>query len=109
MPFKKGHKKIGGRKAGTPNKASTEIRQILEKKGIDLVEELVALANRTKLEEYTGGVAARIFLGLLDKAFPTPKSIEITNSNNFIPIVVKVDGKRYEFDQEAHLPEPEAE
>lgn len=105
--FQKGHKKLGGRKAGTPNKSTTEIRQILEKKGVDLVEELVALANRTKMEEYTGGVAARIFLGLLDKTFPTPKSIEITNTNNFIPIVVRVNGKQYEFDQEAQLPEAE--
>ena len=29
MPFEKGHKKLGGRKQGIPNKSTTQIRELL--------------------------------------------------------------------------------
>ena len=29
MPFEKGHKKLGGRKKGIPNKSTTQIRELL--------------------------------------------------------------------------------
>jgi hypothetical protein len=106
MPRPKGLPKTGGRKRGSMNKATTEIRQILESRGIDIIAKLTSLGDRMEQEEFTRGASARIWLGLLDKSFPTPKSIEITNNNLFIPIQLTVKDREYliESGQETESP-----
>ncbi len=45
MAAQKGHTKAGGRKKGTPNKATTEIRAAFQKHGEELVRALLALCK----------------------------------------------------------------
>lgn len=43
--FKPGHKKLGGRQKGTPNKASAEAQDILDALGCNPIEGLARIAN----------------------------------------------------------------
>ena len=45
MAAQKGHTKVGGRKKGTPNKATAEIRAAFREHGEDLVKALLALTK----------------------------------------------------------------
>ena len=54
MAAHKGHKKIGGRKKGTPNKRTTEVKAALQTafEGIGGVKTLEGWANENKTEFY---------------------------------------------------------
>ena len=45
MAAQKGHTKAGGRKKGTPNKATAEIKAAFQKHGDELVQALLALTK----------------------------------------------------------------
>jgi hypothetical protein len=45
MGFQPGHSKVGGRKKGTPNKATQELEAICEKHGLNVFEAMVVLAS----------------------------------------------------------------
>lgn len=69
-------RKTGGRSAGTPNKATAEIKQLAQVHGPRMVEELARLAVRAESE------AARVsaIRELLDRAYGRPpQSIEMAH------------------------------
>ncbi|WP_222982973.1 hypothetical protein [Flagellimonas meishanensis] len=51
MPFEKGHKKIGGRKKGTPNRYSDEMRFVLKNIFSDELDKLPELLNKLSTEK----------------------------------------------------------
>ena len=70
--FTKGHEKLGGRKVGTPNKASLKLLDQLIERNLNPVEEIIKLlplvdANK-KLDAW---------LKLLSYCYPTLKAIEV--------------------------------
>lgn len=95
MPFEKGRAKTGGRQKGTRNKIGAEVREYLEKSNFDVLGGLIALIQRTEKEEYTGGVAMRGYIALLERLYPALKSTEM-NVNQLRRIEVEVtDGRVY--------------
>lgn len=70
MPFEKGHKKMGGRKKGTPNKYSDEMRGILKqiffKEVYNIPEILESLPPEKRLD---------VFLKLMPYFFPKITSV----------------------------------
>lgn len=65
MPFEKGHKKIGGRKKGTPNKYSDEMRAVLKEIFFNEVYRLPEI-----LESLPPEKRLDVFLKLLPYFFP---------------------------------------
>lgn len=75
MPFEKGQKKTGGRKKGTPNKITAEIRSkledILNEQTDTIKEDIMKLSPKDRVRAYTE---------LLKYAIPTKKDIEIQDN-----------------------------
>ena len=67
MAARKGHKKAGGRKKGTPNKATAEIRTAAQVEGPAVLKKLVAL---TKSEDERVVLAA--CNSILDRGYGRP-------------------------------------
>jgi len=68
MPFKPGHKKLAGRKAGTPNKLTGEAREVARHLLSD------AEYQRSLQKRLIRGEAARIELYLWELAFARPRA-----------------------------------
>lgn len=68
-----GGPKTGGRKKGTPNKATLSIERKLAEKGIDVIDEIINL-----LSQLDPPYKMRIYLNLLEYIYPKRKSIEIS-------------------------------
>ena len=69
MPFKKGHKKIGGKKKGTPNKATQDHRDLINKlisSPEQLLKDLASLEPKERIDatikllEYTTPKQSRV-------------------------------------------------
>lgn len=71
MPKPLGSKKTGGRKKGTPNKRTLAFSDTLEARGVDLVGEILDIANGLPAREKIG-----IYLNLLPYQFPKRKPTE---------------------------------
>ena len=75
MPFKEGHIKTGGRKKGTPNKVTTEIRTKIEaliyEHTENINEDLMKLTPKDRVRAYTE---------LLKYVIPTKKDIEVKDN-----------------------------
>lgn len=52
MPFEKGHKKIGGRKKGTPNKFNSNIKSICEEHDVNPFAALCLMAKNPKSKHH---------------------------------------------------------
>ncbi len=63
MAAQKGHTKAGGRKKGTPNKATTEIRAAFQKHGEELVRALLALCKSDDERVRLGAITAALDRG----------------------------------------------
>lgn len=74
MPFKPGHKKIGGRKPGTPNKASLPIEALCAFHNCNPIEILIKMANDSSDKVYQFQ-AAKELSGYL---YPKRKALEVT-------------------------------
>jgi hypothetical protein len=72
-------KKYGGRKKGTPNKASKELREDLEKLGLDVPKAIVELLPYLDYAE-----KAQTLLGLLPYIYPKLKAIEHSMDKNSV-------------------------
>jgi hypothetical protein len=74
MPFESGHKKLGGRKKGTPNKMTANIRtkleEILEGQTDTIEADLKELSPKDRVRAYTE---------LLKYVLPVKKDIEVSN------------------------------
>ena len=72
-----GSRKGAGRKAGTPNKSTKEVKELASKHGPEVIKELVRLAKNAQ------GEAARIAAGreVLDRAYgKAPQAMEVTGT-----------------------------
>lgn len=76
MSFKPGHKKIGGRAKGVPNRFTRSVLQICEEMGYDPVAGLIELATRGE-EESNRVTAAK---ELMKYIYPQRKAIEHSGS-----------------------------
>ena len=63
MAAQKGHTKAGGRKKGTPNKATAEIRAAFQKHGDELVKALLALTRSNDERVRLGAIQAALDRG----------------------------------------------
>ena len=91
MPFEQNNN-LGGRKAGSVNKISQEIRTIFNKLVSDNIDSLQTDIDRLKPLE-----RLKIILELAKFILPTLKAIEVTEENNRsfqpIEIIIKNDPK----------------
>lgn len=73
MTFKPGNKKLptSGRKAGTPNKVTTELKDFLLSQGLDPALELTKL-----IEELEAPKRADILVKILEFIYPRRKAVE---------------------------------
>lgn len=71
MPRKAGSAKTGGRKAGTPNRATLQLHNELKRNGVDVVAEL----SKT-LGELSTDRRASILLELVSYLYPKRKAVE---------------------------------
>ena len=78
MAFETGHQKVGGRKKGTPNKLTKEMREVL--KGV-VADELNTLGQR--LEELKPKDRLEVFIKLLPFVLPKTQSIAHTKGEGF--------------------------
>ena len=58
MAAQRGHKKAGGRKKGTPNRVTAEIKAAFQKHGDELVEALLALTRSDDERVRLGAIQA---------------------------------------------------
>ena len=72
MAAHKGHKKVGGRKKGTLNKTTTDIKAIAQKYGKSSMEGIAKLANNAKTPAQTRLAAYGM---LLDRGYGKPKQV----------------------------------
>lgn len=75
MAFKKGQKKLGGRKPGTPNKITSDVRFTLERLKCDPIEGMARMANDKKLEP---ALRLRAYAELAQYQYPKRRAVEIT-------------------------------
>ncbi len=74
MAAQKGHTKAGGRKKGTPNQVTTEIRAAFQKHGEELVRALLALCKSDDERVRLGAITAA-----LDRGWGKPaQALQIT-------------------------------
>lgn len=72
MGFEPGHQKVGGRKKGTPNKAASEAREIVEKiLGKSIPARLLELSKTPKEER-------EVLLSLLPYTYNKLQAIEVS-------------------------------
>lgn len=74
MPFEPGHKKIGGRKPGTPNKATLPIAELCAFHNCSPIEILIKMANDNKDKNYQFQAARE----LASYLYPKRKALEVT-------------------------------
>jgi hypothetical protein len=74
VSFQNGHAKLGGRKAGTPNRG-TSVRECLERLNVDPVEEVVKIAQS---DESSHELKARIWLSLAEYVSPKLRAVDQT-------------------------------
>lgn len=72
MRFEPGHPKVGGRKAGVPNKETNDLKERLEICGFDPVKEIGVLLPQLAPEKRVD-----VMLNLLGYLYPKRKAVEI--------------------------------
>ncbi|WP_127139074.1 hypothetical protein [Flagellimonas oceanensis] len=70
MPFKPGHKKVGGRKKGTPNRYTEDVRKILKDVVFNELENIPDI-----LEELPPEKRIDVFLKLIPFVFPKVNNV----------------------------------
>lgn len=73
----KDHQKTGGRKKGTPNKISSDVRGLLDKLGCNPLEGLARIAND---EKNSIEVRARAYSELCQYVAPKLRAVELTGA-----------------------------
>jgi hypothetical protein len=75
VPRQRGLKKTGGRRAGTPNRRSVMLHELLQSLDCDVPKRLVAL-----LPELSPERQADVLLELMQYLYPKRKAIELTGA-----------------------------
>ena len=90
MPFKKGQKKVGGRKRGVTNRTTKQARELLEQVLLGQVDNIEAALNNIEDDSKYLDACSKLF------AYVLPKKTDITSDGKEIPqlpiIQIKVDG-----------------
>jgi hypothetical protein len=74
MPFQKGHQKHGGRKSGTHNKITNDVRALLDSLGVNPLEGMARIAKDH--EQSNPQLAGRMHAELAKYVHPQLKAIE---------------------------------
>lgn len=82
--FVKGHKKLGGRQKGTPNKNSLTFIDELNQRNFKPLAELIDMYQRTEKEE----IQVDILKTMLKYIYPQRKAIELQNSDSDYEIII---------------------
>ena len=85
MPFKKGEKRVAGagRKAGTPNTVTADIKALARSHGAAAIEKLVDLMNgKVKGKDVAHATQAAAALSLLDRGFGKPAQQTIVTGDD---------------------------
>jgi hypothetical protein len=77
MSRRSGLPKTGGRLAGTPNKKTLMLQEVLESKGVNPAERLCELLPRLQPKEQS-----QVLLELLGYLYPRRKAVEISQPND---------------------------
>lgn len=77
MAFKPGHKKIGGRKPGTPNKKTMAIEEAVLASGKDPLQTLLDLLDSPEV-----GIRLAAAKELCQYLYPKRKALEVSNPND---------------------------
>lgn len=85
MAFQKGREKTGGRKKGTPNKNNLGVKERLEEKGINCIDEILAIARYTEDEQ----IRFQCYKELLKYVYPQRKAIEFAQDIELPVINIK--------------------
>ncbi len=82
-----GHTKAGGRKKGTPNRVTAELKLAFQKHGDELVEALLALTKSD--DEHVRLKALQV---CLDRAYGRPaQAVQVGADSDSIPVVFHMD------------------
>ena len=83
MAAHKGHAKAGGRKAGTPNKVTADIKALARSHGGAAIEKLVALMKgKVEGKPVAHATQAAAALSLLDRGFGKPAQQTIVTGDD---------------------------
>lgn len=75
MGFEQGHQKVGGRKAGTPNRATAEMKKTIEEiLGKSIPERLLELARS---DQHNPETELKTLLVLMSYCYPKLSSVEL--------------------------------
>lgn len=85
MAFQKGREKTGGRKKGTPNKNNLGVKERLEEKGINCIDEILEIARTTEDEQ----IRFQCYKELLKYVYPQRKAIEFAQDIELPVINIK--------------------
>lgn len=73
MPAPKGHKRYGGRRAGTPNRKTQDLLAICEEEGLDVFRAMIHLAKNAD-----PAIRMAMLKELAQYLFPKRKAVEIS-------------------------------
>lgn len=86
-PFEKGHRKVGGRKAGTPNKLTADVRAAIARLAEGNIERCQSWLDRIAKKDPRG--ALDLFLRMLEYHVPKQGRVEVAGDKSR-PLTVKV-------------------
>lgn len=83
-------KKTGGRKAGTPNKASSEIKKVLTDFMTENMDDLQDCVSHMKAVDRFDA-----YMQIMKFVVPTMKAVEMTVDSKMLktPVIIQLDGK----------------
>lgn len=84
MAFKPGHKKVGGRVAGKPNKSTQSLMEKCEAKGVDVFELMLEYAT----EPCEPALRFQALKELCQYLYPKRKALEVTGEIEAITVNV---------------------
>lgn len=74
MAFQKGRAKTGGREKGTKNKLNLGVKEKLDAKGVDCIDEMLMIANETE----DLNLKFAVYKELANFVYPKRKAVEMT-------------------------------
>lgn len=87
MPFKKGRKKTGGRKKGTPNRATAEFKLAVEAFVIDNLPHFVEIMNDAELSPKD---KAAIYVKLFEYVLPKQSAVQLDTAEKIDAVKVEI-------------------
>lgn len=85
MPFKPGHKKLGGRQKGVANKETQDLHAICAKHGVDVFESMLIIIAKEKDDHARFDMCERVSKYL----YPVRKAIEHSSDEKGFKIIIE--------------------